>query len=312
MGEWVLQPVPSELRPGFHTGRVCCPTVRYLGYDQRNVDLTVLAGDPQEAVGVVIGRLDTVVIEAAIASWPEIEMCESCVSASAQRYAEVGYHAWGEEATIAVDRLFRAPAFDHLGRGRRLLVQPNVRLESMTDADMEAVIDVVTGAEESLTESDSGASMVGDLADAMSSFGVYEMAIARPDMSVSSIRAQVPYWPRRARQPVALAMIDDGPLLRRFDGIAIGYGVDDEGAFMTIALHHGPGGAEAATANAELLPLRARTLRLLSAPEYTWAHLIGEMEIVSIGHLLLVKVRGDAVGWRASLWSSELLLVHED
>jgi hypothetical protein len=277
---------------------------QYLGFDARNVDQTVLVGNSEpRQLEVLRGRFDPDATQAAI------EACEGCPQPEVVEYLGVSYYTWGEDFATSAELQNTPPIFDRYGRGSSLVVQDGYVFRAVYREGVESMIAAQQDAALSLAD-------VEDyrlLAAAMNALGAYSAFFSNDTMSPAPEEA--PEMRQRGDTSPTLterrqAVIAQGPLLRPYQTMAVGRGMDDDGRYLVIVLAHAD--EDTAGENVGRLQQRIGQTGFAMIGDSTWAEEVEEAEVWADGRLLIAKLRGERVsGFRSDLFTMEPLLVHE-
>ncbi len=117
-----------------------------MGFDQRNVDQTAVAGVPPNLTEVISGRYDR---ELALQLLSECD----CPQPETASYGGYEYWIWGDGLQGDIMLRLAPPLFDHVGRGGYVLMTEDGLYRTLTNPLMEQLIDTLNGSVPSLSES---------------------------------------------------------------------------------------------------------------------------------------------------------------
>lgn len=278
---------------------LCCPRTYLfshqplddIGFDTRNVDGALWAGEPPREFTVVQGIYDPEVTA------KRLDACAACVPHELREWKGLQYFRWNDDGRGDLRDRFAPPLLDHIGRGGRIYVGDGFAMHSYFDADMERMIDVLTGNSEALGDLDE----FQLVARALIGAGAANVAIgadgfAREDFDFANLElfGFAPSVNLTAQEIEEIVL--SAPLLAPFD-LAAAVSIDEQrrsrGDTLLILVHRTQ---EAAATNAERLPgrLRLSTERYNSvnpdgtiAPETGyWGDAVGSIEISVDGKVL--------------------------
>ena len=133
---------------GFHRYTSQMKTYGSLGFDQRNVDQTVLVGGLPETTGIVAGRYDPEFSAQLLAE------C-GCPQPRVTEYGGYEYGSWDEEDYRGeLTNRLAAPAFDNVGRGGHVLITEVGLYRTLGEPLMRQLIDTLNGEMPSLADND--------------------------------------------------------------------------------------------------------------------------------------------------------------
>ena len=257
---------------------------KYLAFDLRTLDQSVLAGTPPGQLGAMLGDFDPTATDAALENC--VASVPDCAIAIHQSHEGISFYSWGEDLAMDLTRVLVPPAFDRLGRGGRIAVQDSHVFYTVETPGMEALIETSLAKRPSLLDSkqfrllakaitqlDAHASFLSDqtmsVEDAIDKIGGKNMS----QEHVEQIRAQV------------MAT----PMLKPYLAFATGEGVDQVGPYMALALVHA--NAETAEENVNLLLRRINEASSLMTRQQ-WAEMVDRTEVRADGPILLAKLHG--------------------
>ncbi len=282
---------------------LCCPRdyqfshqpLDDIGFDTRNVDSALWAGEPPREFTVVQGIYDPAVTAARIAA------CVDCVAHELRERNGLEYYRWNDDGRGDLRERFAPPLLDHIGRGGRIHVGDGFAMHSYFDADMEGMIDAVTS---------NGVSLI-DLekfqlaARALMGVEATNAAIAPDGFGLeafnSGSRRSFGYGPTpNLTSEETEQIIFSAPLLAPFSLAAI-VSLDERrtspGDTILILTHETE---EAAQINSERLPGRLRLATeqynsltadgVILAETGFWGDLVGSVEISVDGKVLIARL----------------------
>ena len=272
---------------------------QYLGFDLRDVEQGILAGNAPHDLEVVLGSFDPQTTELALRA------CSECPQPDHKQHNAVRYYSWGEDQKIDLLKRYAPPAFDRLGRGGRIAVQDGSVLRSLRDSDMETLIDTDLGQLASLADVEE----FRLIADAMTDLGAYSVLISTETQQLDYVDA---LWrmvtPEEELESLS-ETLEATPLLRPYEAFGAGIGKDQNGQYMVLALVHA--NEALAAENAVLLRQLIEKADSLSY-HAAWVEMVQVLEIRAEGRVLLAKVSGEIIStWARWIIQVDTLLLHE-
>ena len=270
----------------------------YLGFDVRNVDQSVEAGQPPGVLEAVRGRFDPEGTDRALRE------CAECPPPDRTSHLGVAFYSWGEDYHVDLRRILEPPAFDRLGRGGRIAVQEGYVFRTLATDDMKALIEASLGRWRSLGDLEE----LRLLARAMASLGAYSTLL-------TDLTQRLEEAATMGLDDEALRSLRESPSLRPYLAFATGVGQDAGGAYMALALVHVD--AASAEQNVGLLRRRIEEATSLRFPGTPWAEIFDadSLEVSSDGRVLVAKLRrtGGRMGtsWLQFVMARDPLLLHE-
>ncbi len=264
---------------------IVAENLRYLAFDVRSMDQSIVAVALPATFDVVRGRFDPQATDKAL------ESCSGCEPPIREEYGGVSYYRWGGDYAPSPQRRFAPPAFDEIGRGGRLAVLDEYVFRTLGTSDMEALIAASLNEGASLADVEAFRLLAGG----MFLLGAYTMFLS-DDVGV---------W------DVDRHDAEGGPWLRPYEALASGAGKDENGHYMALVLVH----ADAASAQ-ENVGLLRRIIEEEGSVLYdiSWSDYIdvARSEIHADGRLLLAKLRGRfANNWRDWVIQRDGLILYE-
>jgi hypothetical protein len=271
----------------------------YLAFDFRNIDQSVLTGMPPGRLEIVRGRFDPDATDRALGA------CSECPPPLREEHLGVSFYSWGVDDTWNLSMKLAPPAFDQVGRGGRIAVQGDQIFRTLETPEMKALIEASLGKRRTLADVEE----FRLLANWISKLGAYAVLLSDQTWTLEDI---LQAYSEGGSSPEKLSHIrqelEEGPLLRPYQTVAMGGGYDEDGGYMALVLVHAD--TAAAEENVGLLQWRIQETTRLSDGQ-PWAERIDSVEISTEGRVLLAKLRGRiALGWRGFL-NLESVLVHE-
>lgn len=281
-----------------------------LGFVQADVDQRIYAGElPLDYYEAVRGRFSREDADNAARTGPMNEMLE-VVS-----YQGHEFYSWGGDNDVNIQ--YRSNVRP-LGRGFRLaLVDDFIFWVRWTDG-MKEMIDSYEDNIDSLADKEDYKLLVQGLEE----LDICCAFFSAESQSLSYIREvyrDMFEEPSNEKQELFIKEIENAALLKPYQAIATGAGIDDEGYYMAIVLSNSSEGI--ARENATLLEQRINQSKIVwawhSQSGDTWADLIESMEIESKGRLTIAKLYGGVVECWVNfnvigmLGLYEPLLIHE-
>jgi hypothetical protein len=272
----------------------------YLAFGVSNMGQIARVGEPPEEFEVVQGRFDPSATDAALSA------CAECVPATRETHEGVPFYSWGDDFNMEVTRGLAPPAYDSLGRGGRLAVQPDHVYRTLWTEGMRMAIETGLGRRPSLGDIPTAGALVGGLST-LDTYSLFlTMDTAGQEASFYSVASSGP----GGSPELARSVVDPATLLRPFSAVALGVGRDDGGHYMTVALSHLT--EQHAAENVEILPRRiAQTPSVRS--KQPWSELLGDVEARSDQRLMVAKIRqrgGGRTLWYDWFMNRDSLLVY--
>ena len=269
---------------------------QHLGFDLRNVQRSVEAGQPQMILEVVRGGFDPEATDRALSA------CSECKSPIRQEHRGVAFYSWGEDFNTDFKNLFAPPAFEQLGRGGRIAVQEDYVFRTVETEGMQALIDASLGKRRSLADVEEFRLLAQGLAE----LGAFSAFLSDSTQSLDYLKEQVSQLvgsgPGMEQE---MQQLEGSVLLRRYEAFATGAGKDDRGNYMALVLVHRS--ERRAQENVDLLQRRIQEGRSMVFADTPWSNIADGMEIQTDGKVLLAKLRGPGIG--RSFWVSWVLPV---
>jgi hypothetical protein len=262
---------------GFDIAGAITNSYESLGFDQRNIDGSAMAGPNQRPLELIVGDLDTSAITTALLD------CTRCRDHLAVEYEGETYYSWGPELIGDLDDRFAQPMFDHSGRGSRMFFHEGIVMRSLMDDQITSVVDVAVGSTPSVfdVEEFQLATDAHGIAGSYSAwFSDQPFDMSGATRAASNLNNGLP--PTRA-----LETLRQQPLLDKFDLVSVGWGVDTGTAYATIVIIN-PNEATALR-NAELLVARIKSGDRVGR-EGSWAELVDRVEIGTSGRAVIARL----------------------
>ena len=276
-----LYQVSSDYMPwisGMTENSASASTFSTMSFDPRNVELAAAGGNQPFVLEAVTGEYDPEVTRTRLAE------CADCMPYEESRHRGYAYYSWGEDFKGKLQERLSPPAFDQLGRGGRIAVQPGRVMRAVYTDGIHSLIDAATGAADSLWDSED----MRQVARAMVDMGAYAVSYTEADMSLATLKPLYD-WARPDLPDYSVSRMTDPPALLPFRAIASGWGLTSPDkpphAFLVI-VHDSD---ETAHANSERLAARLRDGVTLEFG-LSWTDLIQRIEMEIRGAVLLVRL----------------------
>ena len=287
LGEYLLRPIgmPQFQGPfisGYgEAGFQAVERRRYLGFDVRNVDQSLLAGSPPGTLEVLRGSFDPDATEEAL------KACSECDPPRQTEWSGIRLYSWGEDLAVDTNKILAPPAFDRLGRGGRLAVLDDYVFRTVETAGMIQLIDASLGLRDSLADADEFRLLATGLDELNAYSGLLTDETQSLDVALTDLLGG--FGGNFTQQEVAQlrATMEAEPLLRPYDAFATGAGKDNRGQYMAVVLVHRSERVD--RRNVELLRRRIEEAKSLVTGE-PWADFFDDMEIQADGVVLLGKL----------------------
>jgi hypothetical protein len=278
---------------------------RTLGFTQGDVEQTVYVPvPPPRLYQAVRGRFSQDDIDSAVHAGPMNEMLE-VVSHGGREY-----YRWGEDFGINVTM---RSGVRPLGRGHRLALVDGFIFWILWTDGIQEMIDAHDGTAESLADIEDYRLLAGALAE-MDTVTAFLSSESQSQSRVQEVYEDIIDDPaNNERRQTLVEEIQRPLLLKPYQAMATGAGIDDKGYFMAIVLMNPS--EVVARDNTALLEERLGEAKNVAAMR-EWSGLIESMEIEVDGRLTLARLYGEACIY----WSSfqvtgerpyEPLLLHE-
>ena len=276
-----------------------------LGFTRADVDQTIYAGAlPMSCYEAVRGRFSRSDVDSATRTGPMNDMLE-VVS-----YGGREYYSWGEDFAIN-------PAMSSgvrpLGRGHRLALVDDFIFWVLWTEGIREMIDSHEGNIDSLADIEDYRLLAGALAD-LGAVTAYFSSESHSQAHVQEVYQDIIDDPNNneARQAF-VDEIETDLLLKPYQAMASGAGIDDDGYFLAIVLLNA--GEASASENADLLEQR---LAQATVPWQgrKWSDLTESVTVENNGRLTIARLYGEACTHWASFQVAgerpyEPLLLHE-
>ena len=277
---------------------------RYLGFDVRNVDQSVLAGLEPVAFEVVRGRFDPRATDEALRE------CSECPPALRDQHRGHSFYSWGEDFVGDSTKFRGPPAYDFKGRGGRIAVEDNYVFRTVWTEGMKALIDASQGQFATLADVEEFRLLAKGMAD----LEAYATVLSDLTPGFGNILTWI--FGDTGQQKLTPAEIEAvtvdvsmTPLLRPYVSFASGQGKDERGPYMALTLVHSD--ATSAEENVALLRRRIEETRSIWRGDL-WIDMVDSMEITAEGRVLSAKLWGRiSVNWYTWFDEREPLLMHE-
>lgn len=271
---------------------------KYLGFGVGNITQMAQAGPPPGTTEVLLGAFNPDTTDAALTA------CGECAPHTRETHEGVPFYSWGGDYEANLREDLKPPAFDSLGRGGRIAVQPGYVLRTLGTPEMRSAIEAGQEKQPSLANFPT----YRPLASAMSELGAHSVFLSNETASqTGGGRAAMASVTGEGEDPIRLAL-DPAYLLRPYLVVGLGAGIDEAGRYMALGMVHLT--EQAAAENAEILPRRVERTGSLQAGK-PWSEWFGPVEARPEGRQLLGKVRikqGPANMWLSWWYNSDSLL----
>ncbi len=276
-----------------------------LGFVAADVDQTVYSSPaPPVSYEAVRGRFSREDVDNAARTGSRSDLLE-VVS-----YQGHEYYSWGEDFNI---NLAMRSNVRPLGRGHRLALVDDFIFWVLWTDGVKEMIDSHEGNIESLADIEDYRLLSEALAE-MDTVTAFFSGESQSQSRVADIYRQVIDDPdNNERRQLLVDGIQSDDLLRPYQALATGAGIDEKGYYLAIVLLNPS--EEVAQENAALLEQRlGQAWNVASARQ--WMDLVESMEIESQGRLTLARLYGEACVYWANFevqgsWPYEPLLLHE-
>jgi hypothetical protein len=257
-----------------------------LGFVRADVDKTIYAGIPPIAsYQASYGRFDRSKIDDAVKNGPYKVVPETIA------YQGYDYYSWGGDNEISL-RL-RTPVRP-LGKGHRLALIDKFLFWVPKTNQMQEMIDSYADKIDSLADIKSYQQLAITLAEANTFRAFFSSVSYSPDNikeQYKSVFEQQENMSDPMKRFTEEIQRTDIPLLKPFEAIATGVGVNEKGYYLIIALHNSS--TSVAKKNAPLLEQRIKQ----SIEPYsgkTWQNISSEIEVSYEGQVTIAKLYGEA------------------
>ena len=260
-----------------------------LGFVKADVDKTIYAGiPPMASYQAVYGRFDRPKIDNAAKNGP-YQVVPEIVD-----YNGYQFYSWGGDNQISLS--LRTPVRP-LGIGNRLALINNFLFWVPKTNNMQDMIDSYTNKKESLADIKSYQRLAGTLAEA----NTFRAFFSSVSYSLDNIKEQyksVFAQPENMSDPVKRFIEEvqrtDISLLKPFEAIATGVGIDEKGYYLIIALYNSS--ANIAKQNATLLKQRIeQSAEIFSGTK--WQDISSETKVSYAGQVTTAKLYGEAANY---------------
>ena len=200
----------------------------YLGFDIRDMERSILAGEPPNVLEVVTVRFDPQATGRLLAA------CVECDQPDLQQHLGVSFYSWGEDYASDFDKVLQPPAHDYFGRGGRIALLDSLVFRTLATESMRSLIE---------TSRISGNSLADDpdmvmAAEALDRVGVYSAYLIGDteefsSQSVFSLLGISEEEAGKVREALGLGRPEDAPIMHRYEALGAGVKRDEEG-FATV------------------------------------------------------------------------------
>ncbi|MBI2830448.1 MAG: hypothetical protein HYX81_04735 [Chloroflexi bacterium] len=220
-----------------------------------------------------------------------------------EEYSGNTLYTWGKDYLPDLEKRFAPPAYDHLGRGGRFIVQSNYAFRDTGTPEIKLLVDTQNGKHSSLSDVTEFRLMAREL----SSLGAVSALLTNQTQSVNNVKRWLIGSSQLGTQEVE-KLLGQGPKLLRYQTIALAMAKDEKGLYAVIILVHEDD--QTASKNVALLSRRIQETTLLDGSP--WTRRISSSSITSRGRVLTAKLYGGgANAWRRLYWEASPLVLHE-
>ena len=300
--------VPGPFISGFHQyAGVSLDRRRYLAFDLRDVEKSVVAGTPPGELEIIRGRFDPQTTDRALSTCSN----ECTPPDTREEYRGVTFYSWGEDVAITPQKILVPPTFDQVGRGGRIAVQDRYVLRTLGTDHMKSVVDASLNKRPSLADQEDYRLM----AQGMTELGAYGMFFTDQTQGFDeTLKALCEGMNKQACVRLGAQLEEREPMLRPYQVFATGVGRDEKGSYTALVLVH----ADETSAKDNLTLLRRRITEGTSLwfSGVLWAEIFntGKMEVLVEGRVLSAKLRpteGRRPIWIEWVFQRDPLLLHE-
>ncbi len=257
-----------------------------LGFVKNDVDKTIFAGlPPIFYYQAVYGRFDRNKIDSAVKTGPYK------ITSEIVTYQGHEFYSWGGDREVNPE--MRTPVRP-LGRGNRLALVDNFIFWVSTTDQMHEMIDSYDNSIDSLADIKSYQRLAGTLANASTFRAFFSSATYSLDNIKASYKSafeQPEDLSDTVKRFLAEYQNPDIPLLKPFEALVTGVGIDEKGYYLVIALYNSSTGV--AKDNAAILKQRIeQTVEPNSGKK--WQDISTETEISYQGQVTIAKLYGEA------------------
>lgn len=269
--------MPAPRISGFDTIGGIVNTFEFVGFDQRHVDGSAIAGPSGNPVEIVVGEYLPERTAKALAE------CGVCRPHELVEYNGRQYYSWGEDFIGDLADRFAPPLFDHAGRGGRIALADGAAMRTLTTEKMQSLLDAAAKTVPVVSEDPDFA-----LASAAhTAAGSYSAWFSNLPFDVTEGARMATNFNTRLRLDATIETLLETAPLQQYGLISFGWGVDSGVPYGVLVLIHDSDGA--ALRNADLLAERFRTALLPNA-EAGWFTLIDKAEVGTTGRAVIAKL----------------------
>jgi hypothetical protein len=262
---------------GFDIAGAITNSYQALGFDQRNIDGSAMAGPNRQPIELVVGDLDTSAIVATLLK------CTSCREHIAIQYEGETFYSWGPELIGDLDDRFAQPMFDHAGRGGRMFFHKGTVMRSLMDDQISGLVDVAVGNTPSVFDVEE----FSLAAEAHGIAGSYSAWFSDVPFGIKSASAAAANLNNGLQSSQAMTTLLRVSPLEKFDLVSVGWGVDTGTAYATIVIINPD--EQTAIRNAELLVARIKSGDRVGR-DRSWATLVDKVEIGTSGRAVIARL----------------------
>ena len=273
---------------------------RHLAFDIRDIDQTVMVGQPPNILEIVRGEFDPEATEDAIYD------CSECERADIEERGGIEYYSWGDGLDWDLQRKLSPPAYDQFGRGGNLAVLEDYVFRTLEKRGMERLIDTYLGERDSLADNEDFLLM----AETLDEMGVYS-AYLTDDVEVwdennfDDVLSDLGSVTQEEYERLRRRYLDEDTLLNPYDALAAGVGQDEDGLFTAIVLVYD----NVEDTEDDVQYLEESILDWIEDGDsmFTgrpWSDYFDDFEIASEGRVLQVKLRTD----RPGIWAEIIII----
>lgn len=295
---------------GFTDYMTSLQTFDPLGFDQRNVDQTVIAAPfGSDFTDIIVGRYDPALAQRLLAE------CDCPQPDAMTAYGGYEYWSWGD-GSGNLRRWFDPPLLDQFGRGGHVLMTESGLYRTVTVPLMEQLIDTLNGKVPSLAQSADfvfimdvmGANIANGIrVESGASFARETVLPDGEGALPSSFSSRGPRYDRSLESNRTNAML--APLLLPYESVTAGTGWDGSHQFDVLVIVN----ADETTATANAWRLADRVVNSNSSDGLPWAVKYPKVDISVSGKYLVAVFRdGPSPGGLAfGSETGQVLFVHE-
>lgn len=256
-----------------------------LGFVRTNVSKTIYAGvPPAVSYQAACGSFDESKIDNAVKTGPYK------VTPEIITYQGYEYYSWGQDNQ---PNLQMQTPVRPLGRGYRLALVDNFVFWVPRTAQIQEMIDSYENNIDSLADLGSYRELSATLVEANTFRAFFSAASYSIDNIKEAYKSLLdePVSNEKVKYFIDELQNPSAPLLKQFEALATGVGIDDTGYFLLIALYNGT--TAAAKQNAALLEQRIEQVAG-PASDLSWWDITTEINVSYEGQITMAKLYGEA------------------